>query len=128
MRSGQEGTISLGADGFLPDDEAHPGIDFIGFNDNRWIGFNPSALEHNSICNAQKLRYARCSDEELFQDARLINVRCDRQNSHHRMDTPNSRPPHASICDGHQLVGHTVPSVSLGTRQEARRRLVFQAL
>jgi heme peroxidase/lipoxygenase len=78
VRSGKDGKINLGSDGFLPDDEKHPGIDFTGFNDNWWIGLsllhNLFAREHNSICNALKSRYPAWNDEELFQHARLINA------------------------------------------------------
>jgi hypothetical protein len=70
--------IALGADGMLPDDPTHPGVDFTGFNDNWWIGLsllhNLFAREHNAICSALKLRYPTWDDEELFQRARLINA------------------------------------------------------
>jgi Animal haem peroxidase len=78
IRSGTDGTIKLGADRMLPDDESHPGIDFTGFNDNWWIGLsllhNLFAREHNAICAALKQKYPAWSDEELFQRARLINA------------------------------------------------------
>ncbi|MFL6931606.1 MAG: peroxidase family protein, partial [Xanthobacteraceae bacterium] len=78
IRSGADGTIRLGADGMLPDDETHPGIDFTGFNDNWWIGLsllhNLFAREHNAICAALKREYPAWDDEELFQRARLINA------------------------------------------------------
>jgi hypothetical protein len=78
VRSGKDGTIRLGTDGLLPDDETHPGVDFTGFNDNWWVGLsllhNLFAREHNSICDALKSRYPSWNDEELFQHARLINA------------------------------------------------------
>jgi len=78
IRSGTDGTIRLGTDGMLPDDETHPGIDFTGFNDNWWIGLsllhNLFAREHNAICAALKREYPAWDDEELFQRARLINA------------------------------------------------------
>jgi hypothetical protein len=78
IRSGQDGMIALGPDGLLPDDEANPGVDFTGFNDNWWVGLsllhNLFAREHNSICRALRSRYPEWKDEELFQHARLINV------------------------------------------------------
>jgi hypothetical protein len=78
IRSGQDGLIAFGADGMLPDDPTHPGVDFTGFNDNWWIGLsllhNLFAREHNAICAALKARYPGWNDEELFQHARLINA------------------------------------------------------
>jgi hypothetical protein len=78
IRSGIDGMIKLCADGMLPDDPTHPGIDFTGFNDNWWIGLsllhNLFVREHNVLCGALKLRYPSWSDEELFQRARLINA------------------------------------------------------
>jgi hypothetical protein len=77
IRSGRDGLIALGADGMLPEDPTHPGIDFTGFNDNWWIGLsllhNLFAREHNAICHALKQRHPTWTDEELFQRARLIN-------------------------------------------------------
>jgi heme peroxidase len=76
--SGTDGMIAVGADGMLPDDETHPGIDFTGFNDNWWIGLsllhNLFVREHNAICAALKREYPAWNDEELFQRARLINA------------------------------------------------------
>ena len=78
IRSGSDGMIKLGADGLLPDDDIHPGVDFTGFNDNWWIGLsllhNLFAREHNAICAALKREYPTWNDEELFQHARLINA------------------------------------------------------
>ena len=77
IRSGRDGMIALGPDGMLPEDPAHPGFDFTGFNDNWWIGLsllhNLFAREHNTICHELKQRYPAWNDEELFQHARLIN-------------------------------------------------------
>jgi Animal haem peroxidase len=78
IRSGTDGKVRLAADGMLPDDPTHPGIDFSGFNDNWWIGLsllhNLFVREHNVLCDALKTRYPTWSDEELFQRARLINA------------------------------------------------------
>lgn len=78
IRSKRDGLIALDDEGMLPDDPTHPGVDFTGFNDNWWIGLSLLhtlfAREHNTICNALRLRYPTWSDEELFQRARLINA------------------------------------------------------
>ncbi|HET7911815.1 MAG TPA: peroxidase family protein, partial [Pseudolabrys sp.] len=77
IRSGHDGMIAFGADGMLPEDPAHPGVDFTGFSDNWWIGLSLLhtlfAREHNTICKGLKLLYPDWDDEELFQRARLIN-------------------------------------------------------
>jgi hypothetical protein len=78
IRSGTDGKITIGPDGMLPEDPAHPGVDLTGFNDNWWVGLsllhNLFVREHNVLCDALKARYPAWGDEELFQRARLINA------------------------------------------------------
>jgi Animal haem peroxidase len=78
IRSGTDGKITIGPDGMLPEDPAHPGDDLTGFNDNWWVGLsllhNLFVREHNVLCDALKARYPAWGDEELFQRARLINA------------------------------------------------------
>lgn len=76
IRSGQEGKIRLDAQGFLPlDDEQN---EITGVNGNWWLGLSLMhtlfAREHNQICDQLRAQFPAWSDEELFNQARLINA------------------------------------------------------
>lgn len=86
VRSGQEGKLRIGPDGFLPLDPASgvdetgtdSGIDQTGVNGNWWLGLSLLhtlfTLEHNAICDRLRAEYPSWSDDDLFDKARLINA------------------------------------------------------
>ncbi len=79
VRSFTGGHLKIGADGYLGDDPAKPGVPQTGFNNNMSVELsvhnNVWAHEHNFVADAinqeYKARGIQLSDEELFQKARL---------------------------------------------------------
>lgn len=78
LRAGTDGKLTLDAQGQLPEDPDHPGIDLTGVNGNYWVGLSMLhtlfAREHNAICSRLKAEFPTWSDEQLFSKARLINA------------------------------------------------------
>lgn len=76
IRSGQEGKIRLDAQGLLPLDGEQNEI--TGVNGNWWVGLSLLhtlfAREHNQICDRLRAQFPAWSDEQLFNQARLINA------------------------------------------------------
>lgn len=76
LRSHKDGKLTMGDDGLLPLDDG--GVDSTGFNDNWWVGLSLLhtlfAKEHNFICDRLKAEYPSWSDDQLFDQARLINA------------------------------------------------------
>ena len=76
LRSHKDGKLTMGDDGLLPLDDG--GVDSTGFNDNWWVGLSLLhtlfAKEHNFICDRLKKEYPSWSDDQLFDQARLINA------------------------------------------------------
>jgi hypothetical protein len=77
VRSGENGKLRIGGDGFLPVDP-HTGIDITGVTGNWWVGLSMLhtlfTLEHNAICDRLRAEQPSWSDEELFSHARLVNA------------------------------------------------------
>ncbi|GAC1390034.1 MAG: peroxidase family protein [Ktedonobacteraceae bacterium] len=77
MRSGVDGKLVLGTDGFLPIDPT-TGTEIAGVSGNWWIGLSMLhhlfTREHNAICDQLKAAYPSWSDDELFDHARLANA------------------------------------------------------
>ena len=61
-------------------------------------------LEHNSVCDALAAANPTWDDEELFQRARLVVSRADRQDPHGGVDAGHPRPPHHRGATARQLV------------------------
>ncbi|MBI3554037.1 MAG: hypothetical protein HY077_16195 [Elusimicrobia bacterium] len=79
VRSFEGGHLKIGADGYLPDDSAKPGVPQTGFNNNMSVDLALHnviwAHEHNLVADAINSQFRakgiQLSDEELFQKARL---------------------------------------------------------
>ncbi len=76
VRSGVDGKLNVGPDGLIPIDPLipeHP-ADVPGF----WLGLallhTLFTREHNAICDRLKAEYPSWSDDDLFDQARLINA------------------------------------------------------
>ena len=76
LRAGFGGRMKVGNASLLPLDV--DGVELTGFSDNWWVGLSMlHALfvsEHNAICEQLALEHAHWSDEQFFQQARLINA------------------------------------------------------
>ena len=74
LRSGEAGKLKLGDEALLPLDV--DGVELVGFADNWWIGLSMLHLlfvrEHNAVCDRLQSAYPDWTDEQLFQQARLI--------------------------------------------------------
>ena len=70
------GKLRIEPTGLLPVDE-EKGIHFSGFTDNWWIGLamlhTLFTLEHNYLCDLLAHQHPGWNDEQIFQQARLIN-------------------------------------------------------
>jgi hypothetical protein len=70
------GKLRIEPTGLLPVDE-EKGIHFSGFTDNWWIGLamlhTLFTLEHNYLCDHLAHQHPGWNDEQIFQQARLIN-------------------------------------------------------
>jgi hypothetical protein len=77
LRVGRDGKIFVGPGARLGFD-AVTGREITGFTENSWVGLSLLhglfALEHNSICDMLRRHNAHWDDEQLFQQARLINA------------------------------------------------------
>lgn len=77
LRSGEHGKLRLADNGLLPV-EPDSGIDITGVNGNWWVGLSLMhtlfTFEHNAICDCLRIEYPSWSDDELFNQARLINA------------------------------------------------------
>jgi hypothetical protein len=77
LRIGRDGKIFVGPGARLGFD-AVTGREITGFTENSWVGLSLLhglfALEHNSICDMLRRHNAHWDDEQLFQQARLINA------------------------------------------------------
>lgn len=79
VRTGKDGHLKLGEDGYLQDDPSKPGVPLTGFNNNMSLMLSMHniiwAHEHNLVADAINREYrargVQLSDEELFQKARL---------------------------------------------------------
>jgi hypothetical protein len=75
VRTLKDGKLKFGADGWLQDDPAKPGVPLTGFNEN----MSPPLImmhtiwtqEHNAVAEALKAEHPDWNDERLFQMARL---------------------------------------------------------
>ena len=76
LRTGYDGKMKIGDSALLPLDKE--GVELVGFRDNWWIGLSLLhslfVSEHNAICDRLKLEHPDWSDEELFQQGRVINA------------------------------------------------------
>jgi Animal haem peroxidase len=70
------GKLQIEPTGLLPVDE-EKGIHFSGFTDNWWIGLamlhTLFTLEHNYLCDLLAHQHPEWNDEQIFQQARVIN-------------------------------------------------------
>jgi hypothetical protein len=77
VRLGVDGKLKLGGDNLLPVDP-HTGIDISGVTGNWWVGLamlhTLFTLEHNAICDRLRAEFPAWSDQQLFDQARLINA------------------------------------------------------
>lgn len=76
LRTLSDGKLKMGDAALLPLDVE--GVELTGFSNNWWIGLSMLhalfAAEHNQICDRLRSKYTQWSDEQLFQQARLINA------------------------------------------------------
>ena len=75
VRSGIDGKLTIGPDGFLPIDP-NSGTDSTGVQGNWWVGLSLMhtlfTLEHNAVCDRLRAQHPGWSDDELFDHARLV--------------------------------------------------------
>ena len=116
LRTLEDGKLTIGADGRLPDDPDQPGVDLAGFNENLWFGLSCLhtlfTKEHNAICDVLKKENPRWDDQRLFDTAWLINSAL--MAKIHTVEwTPGIvNTPALWAGDEHQLVGLPRPARS----------------
>ncbi|MGD9681729.1 MAG: peroxidase family protein [Candidatus Obscuribacterales bacterium] len=78
LRSFEGGKFRLDANGNLPEDPDHPGIDLTGFNNNFGPGLSflhwLFVVEHNAIADYYASFHPDWNDEELFRQAAKVNI------------------------------------------------------
>lgn len=78
VRTGQHGKLRVNSNGRLPIDPA-TGLEVTGFTENVWIGLSMLhalfALEHNSICDELRTKFADRDDQWMFTLSRIPEIR-----------------------------------------------------
>jgi hypothetical protein len=77
LRTHDRGQVRVGSGGRLELDP-DTGLELTGLTENMWVGLSLLhglfALEHNAICDRLHRAYPGWDDEQLFQQARLVNA------------------------------------------------------